>query len=126
MWRPFKSMQLCVKTCPDKDLRTPQDVKDFALRTGSRLCLYNIPVDEYTTIKPDMFSKNGPCPSLPIYKRYVCPDLCMSLCCMLECCKSFINFEHVFHYTCLRENGYILKLNNRLALLLLKLFFPVH
>ncbi|KAK2159127.1 hypothetical protein NP493_1746g00015 [Ridgeia piscesae] len=68
MWRPFKSMQLCVSTCPDKDLRTPEDVKEFAEQTGSRLCLYNIPVEEYTTINPDMYSKSGPCPKLPIYK----------------------------------------------------------
>ena len=70
MWNPFKAMQLCVSECPDKDLVTKEDVKDFALRTGSRLCRYDIPIDKYTDPATD-YSKIGPCPSLPIYKRYV-------------------------------------------------------
>ncbi|KAI0214390.1 Choline transporter-like protein 1 [Lamellibrachia satsuma] len=67
MWNPFKSMQLCVNTCPDKDLYTKEDVKEFAERTGSRLCLYDLPIDKYTNSSTE-YSRNGPCPKLPIYK----------------------------------------------------------
>jgi len=66
-WDPFKSMQVCVSKCPDKDMVTSRDVQKFAEDTGSRLCSYDIPVSEYQNQE---FSKNGPCPDLPIFQTF--------------------------------------------------------
>jgi len=75
---PFGAMQICVKECPDKDLITPEQVKEFAEKTGSRLCHYDVKVSDYGNI--DLYNSKGKglCPKLPIFKRsvgYNCFDL---------------------------------------------------
>ena len=72
---PFDAMQVCVSKCPTKDLLTKRDVREFAEETGSRLCRYDIPIEEYENQE---FQKKGPCPSLPIFERYS-TDFCMLL-----------------------------------------------
>ncbi|KAK2149879.1 hypothetical protein LSH36_433g03003 [Paralvinella palmiformis] len=65
---PFGAMQICVKECPDKDLITPEQVKEFAEKTGSRLCHYDVKVSDYGNI--DLYNSKGKglCPKLPIFK----------------------------------------------------------
>nr|Q9I9B9.1 RecName: Full=Choline transporter-like protein 1; AltName: Full=Solute carrier family 44 member 1 [Torpedo marmorata]CAB75556.1 CTL1 protein [Torpedo marmorata] len=54
------SVALCVTKCPDMDLKTLEDVRNFAKYNGSRLCLYNLDPTQYT-------SKNSKsCPILPV------------------------------------------------------------
>jgi hypothetical protein len=60
-------MQVCVSKCPDRDLFTKEQVRDFAKETGSKLCRYDIPVDDYVNQE---FGQKGPCPSLPIFERF--------------------------------------------------------
>lgn len=69
MDKPREAMQVCVKTCPDEDIKTASDAKAFALRTGSRLCRYDIDPQDYSAQRWD--STSGPCPKLPVYKRSV-------------------------------------------------------
>jgi len=69
MDHPRQAMQVCIKTCPDKYIQTPEEAKEFTLRTDSRLCRYDIDPKDYLTQSWD--SNVGPCPKLPIYKRYV-------------------------------------------------------
>ncbi|XP_059830854.1 choline transporter-like protein 1 isoform X2 [Hypanus sabinus] len=55
-----KSTALCVTSCPDMDLNTLTDVRNFAKNNGSRLCLYNLGLDKYIP-KNKKF-----CPELPV------------------------------------------------------------
>jgi len=66
--RKFRdAMQVCVHQCPTSDLRTPQQVRDFADQNNSRLCLYDVELDDYK--EESLYTKVGPCPKLPVYKR---------------------------------------------------------
>ncbi|XP_078251112.1 choline transporter-like protein 1 [Rhinoraja longicauda] len=56
----IKSVALCVTKCPDMDLNTIEDVRNFAKNNGSYLCKYNLKETEYT-------SKHlKSCPKLPV------------------------------------------------------------
>ena len=61
---PDASLEICVSKCPDKTLWTKQAVEDFSKATGSKLCCYDIDVDDYSEQE---FSQEGPCPVLPVY-----------------------------------------------------------
>ena len=63
---PFDAMQVCVSKCPTKDLMTKREVREFSLNTKSKLCRYDIPVEDY---EKQEFRKEGPCPELPIFAR---------------------------------------------------------
>ena len=65
------SVEICVKQCPDQDLYTPQDVRDFYERTGSRLCTYDIDPSQYTDESLYNNGGGGPCPQLPLLVRFV-------------------------------------------------------
>lgn len=60
---PFRSKCICVNMCPSSDLQQMEDVAHFSLTTGSLLCEYDIPVDEYTKYQG---SAKGPCPKVPV------------------------------------------------------------
>jgi len=61
-----QAMQVCVRQCPTSDITTPQEAKEFAIHNKSRLCSYDIGINEYTEEK---FTEVGPCPDLPVLKR---------------------------------------------------------
>jgi len=65
---PDNSVQVCVRQCPATDITTWQQARDFAIYNNSRLCRYDIDPDDYEN--QNWFSAVGPCPKLPIYKRY--------------------------------------------------------
>ena len=67
-WDPLDSKQICVKTCPTSTMLLPSDVKKFAEETGSRLCDYHVDIKDYNDYS--LYKKEGPCPVLPIYKRW--------------------------------------------------------
>ena len=61
-------MHVCVSKCPDKQLNTPLDVKAFANDMGSRLCTYDIPLEDYDDFS--LYGQDGPCPMLPVLQRF--------------------------------------------------------
>lgn len=63
---PKNALQICVEKCPDKKLSTKKDVVDFYQRTSISLCNYGVEPSENLE-----FSRTGPCPELPIYKRFL-------------------------------------------------------
>ena len=67
---PYHSMQVCVRHCPSTDITTWQQARDFAIRNNSRLCRYDIDPEDYGY--QSWSSAVGPCPQLPILKRYNC------------------------------------------------------
>ena len=67
MINPFESMHVCVSKCPNKRLDTPQEVKEFCEETDSRLCAYNVDIEDYGD--GSLYTEDGPCPDLPVYKR---------------------------------------------------------
>lgn len=82
---PFNAMQVCVTKCPTEDLKTKEQVKKFAEETGSKLCRYDIPVEDYLDQE---FGKQGPCPSLPIFERYyLCVCIFLADPCYLQCIR---------------------------------------
>ncbi|XP_036372903.1 choline transporter-like protein 1 [Megalops cyprinoides] len=60
--RKIKSMALCVFKCPDKELKTYEDIATFAQTNGSELCSYEVPKNRYAS-HPDRTTK---CPKLPV------------------------------------------------------------
>ncbi|XP_067886787.1 choline transporter-like protein 1 [Heterodontus francisci] len=56
----INSIALCVAKCPDTDLNTLQDVQNFALKNGSKLCSYQLEPSEYVPKKSTL------CPKLPV------------------------------------------------------------
>uniref|UniRef100_A0A1A7XGG3 Choline transporter-like protein n=1 Tax=Iconisemion striatum TaxID=60296 RepID=A0A1A7XGG3_9TELE len=90
--RKIKSIALCVSQCPAAELKTYNDVKDFALNNGSNLCSYEITPTRYPG-SPDRFTK---CPKLPVLPSKAIPlfHRCIpaDLSCYVEFAQSFITF----------------------------------
>ncbi|XP_075236219.1 choline transporter-like protein 1 [Lycorma delicatula] len=71
-----QSLQICVEKCPDRDLHTLNDIRNFYEETGSSLCRYDYNLskdsksdslhgmDEELTVTSPL----GPCPPLQVYK----------------------------------------------------------
>lgn len=74
---PRNGMQVCVSRCPNDDLTTEKDVKDFAINENSRLCRYDIDPNDYED--PGLYSDFGPCPKLRVFKRQVFIGYCCEL-----------------------------------------------
>jgi solute carrier family 44 protein 1 (choline transporter-like protein) len=64
---PFDAMQLCVSKCPADTIDSKEKLYEFAIETNSKLCRYDILVEDYKTLPDKDFDKGGPCPELPIY-----------------------------------------------------------
>jgi len=64
---PLNSMQVCVKKCPEIELTNKQAVYDFSKNTGSKLCRYDLDLEDYKK-ESTIFGKTGPCPELPVGK----------------------------------------------------------
>ncbi|XP_071954060.1 choline transporter-like protein 1 isoform X2 [Antedon mediterranea] len=74
---PDDSIEICVKKCPTGNITNLEDIKAFAEESGSKLCSYNTPIEDYPTSKQDEL---GPCPerdslhdSTPVFNRCI-PD----------------------------------------------------
>ncbi|XP_029154724.1 CTL-like protein 1 isoform X2 [Nylanderia fulva] len=62
-----QSLKICVKQCPDRVLRTMDDICTFYEETGSQLC-HDRPGGDFSacTGQSSKF-KNGSCPEMPVY-----------------------------------------------------------
>lgn len=58
----INSISLCVRSCPQEQLTTLQDLQLFARSNGSHLCAYNLNYSEYTTHPKGA----ALCPALPV------------------------------------------------------------
>ncbi|KAI3353194.1 hypothetical protein L3Q82_019744 [Scortum barcoo] len=58
----IESIALCVSMCPQAELKTYNDLKQFALNNGSRLCTYDVTETRYTSHS----KKETKCPKLPV------------------------------------------------------------
>ncbi|XP_002129182.2 choline transporter-like protein 1 [Ciona intestinalis] len=63
----YKSLEICVSKCPDRELYSMNDVHDFFLETGSQLCDYSLPPDQYLS-SAAASSTTGPCPVFPVLR----------------------------------------------------------
>lgn len=78
-----QSLQICVEKCPDKDLRSVSELKEYYEKTGIFLCRYDVNLSEiqypeyFSPMPNDASSVNitesaglsqGPCPVFPVYK----------------------------------------------------------
>uniref|UniRef100_A0A672GA75 Choline transporter-like protein n=1 Tax=Salarias fasciatus TaxID=181472 RepID=A0A672GA75_SALFA len=90
--RKIQSIALCVSKCPATELKTYNDVKQFALNNDSHLCSYDILAARYTN-HPDRFTK---CPKLPVPPSKAVPLLrrCIpvDISCYAEFAQAFITF----------------------------------
>lgn len=80
------SLKLCVKVCPSRTLYDQEDLYQFANETGSLLCRYDVPVENYLKADPltghDEVRVNGsdnygPCPKFPVYKSSAVLNRCV-------------------------------------------------
>lgn len=60
---PHTSLEICVKQCPDKPLKTVDDVIQFYKDTGTKLCDYDVDPKDYHS---QDWGKMGPCPRLQV------------------------------------------------------------
>ena len=64
---PKESMEICVSKCPTDMLYTPLDVYKFSKENDAPLCRYDIDIEKYKTLPMSSWSKQGPCPQLPVF-----------------------------------------------------------
>lgn len=70
-----RSLKICVKECPKRNLETTADVQNFYRETGSNLCRYDINPNNVTSTK-ELHGSFGPCPSLPVYNSFPLLNRC--------------------------------------------------
>ncbi|XP_061840378.1 choline transporter-like protein 1 isoform X2 [Nerophis lumbriciformis] len=89
--RKMKSISLCVAKCPDAELKTHNDLKQFALNNGSALCSYDVTPSRYTS-HSERLTK---CPKLPVSrsKSVSLSHRCVpvNISCYAELALSFFN-----------------------------------
>lgn len=70
-----KSLKLCVKECPKRTLENPADLYNYYQQTQTKLCRYDFDMNLISTAETksvtSYFNYMGPCPTLPIYERFV-------------------------------------------------------
>ncbi|XP_059903230.1 choline transporter-like protein 1 [Gadus macrocephalus] len=90
--RKIKSLALCVSKCPDEELKTYSDVKQFSLSNGSNLCSYDLSPTRYTS-SSERYTK---CPKLPVPPSKAVRVLhrCVptELSCYAELAQAFVSF----------------------------------
>lgn len=57
-----------MKHCPNRTLVSGQEIQKFFKETGSMLCLYDVPPNDYAKASTAN-TKIGPCPTLPVVAR---------------------------------------------------------
>ncbi|CAJ1052264.1 choline transporter-like protein 1 [Xyrichtys novacula] len=90
--RKIKSIALCVSKCPNSELKTYGDIKQFALNNGSELCSYDVSPTRYPS-HSERFTK---CPKLPVppskpvpvFRRCIPVDIS----CYAEFAEAFITY----------------------------------
>lgn len=62
-----QSLKICVKHCPDRTLKTMEDICAFYKATGSQLC-HDRPGGNFSACNSESSKfKNGSCPELPVF-----------------------------------------------------------
>ncbi|XP_077982076.1 choline transporter-like protein 1 isoform X2 [Glandiceps talaboti] len=74
VYNPSDSMEICVSKCPDTDMENIDDVKDFSVRTGSRLCRYDYDPQAYASENQGTV---GPCPKTPVIESKPIVNRCL-------------------------------------------------
>lgn len=72
-----KTIKICVKQCPTKNLNTMDDLRTYYKDTGTKLCRYDFDFNELDNPqiknaperKAGLSRSVGPCPKLPVYDR---------------------------------------------------------
>ncbi|XP_044736972.1 choline transporter-like 1 isoform X2 [Chrysoperla carnea] len=76
-----KTIKICVKQCPTRNLNTLEDLRSFYKETGTNLCRYDFnfnELDKLTPIQKDaLTSTMGPCPKLPVYESIPVLNRCV-------------------------------------------------
>ncbi|XP_017107767.2 choline transporter-like 1 [Drosophila bipectinata] len=63
-----KSLKVCVKSCPAKNIEKGSDLFDYFTQTGNQLCKYDFNMEQIRAAGKDdkTFNFLGPCPTLPV------------------------------------------------------------
>ncbi|KAK3091328.1 hypothetical protein FSP39_018977 [Pinctada imbricata] len=59
---------VCVKSCPSTVISTSEALRNFSSTSGSKLCRYDVSLNQYTGGSSDAL---GECPPLPIEEQYI-------------------------------------------------------
>uniref|UniRef100_A0A8C6TYY9 Choline transporter-like protein n=1 Tax=Neogobius melanostomus TaxID=47308 RepID=A0A8C6TYY9_9GOBI len=90
--RRIKSIALCVSQCPNTQLQTYNDLKQFANNNGSQLCTYDITPTRY----PSHSERQTKCPKLPVHASKSVPVfrrcIPVDIACYAEFIQAFVTF----------------------------------
>uniref|UniRef100_A0A673I1L8 Choline transporter-like protein n=1 Tax=Sinocyclocheilus rhinocerous TaxID=307959 RepID=A0A673I1L8_9TELE len=90
--RKIKSVALCVSKCPDTELKTYEDLRNFSAVYGSDLCSYDVQPDTYSSHS----NRATKCPTLPVHPSASLPVFhrCMpvDISCYARFAEAFITF----------------------------------
>lgn len=67
-----QSLKVCVKSCPNTDINTKDDFKNYYSTTKNQLCKYDFNENDLSDplkSKSELFHFLGPCPSLPVFAQ---------------------------------------------------------
>ncbi|XP_041976580.1 choline transporter-like 1 isoform X2 [Aricia agestis] len=70
-----RSLKICVKQCPNKNMETLSDLQNFYKETGSNLCTYETNLNSVYNTK-DLHGSYGPCPTIPVYESFPLLNRC--------------------------------------------------
>uniref|UniRef100_A0A8C2G6L9 Choline transporter-like protein n=1 Tax=Cyprinus carpio TaxID=7962 RepID=A0A8C2G6L9_CYPCA len=90
--RKIKSVALCVSKCPDTELKSYEDLRNFSTVYGSDLCSYDVQPDTYSSHA----NRSTKCPTLPVHPSASLPVFhrCMpvDISCYARFAEAFITF----------------------------------
>lgn len=72
-----QTLKICVKSCPNQVIPNKDDLYRYYQKTGSQLCRYDFNMTLLEKPVPtgmDYFNILGPCPTLPVFERYLNTD----------------------------------------------------
>uniref|UniRef100_A0A8C1WB22 Choline transporter-like protein n=1 Tax=Cyprinus carpio TaxID=7962 RepID=A0A8C1WB22_CYPCA len=88
----IKSVALCVSKCPDTELKSYEDLRNFSTVYGSDLCSYDVQPDTYSSHA----NRSTKCPTLPVHPSASLPVFhrCMpvDISCYARFAEAFITF----------------------------------
>uniref|UniRef100_A0A9J8CVG2 Choline transporter-like protein n=1 Tax=Cyprinus carpio carpio TaxID=630221 RepID=A0A9J8CVG2_CYPCA len=90
--RKIKSVALCVSKCPDTELKTYEDLRNFSTVYGSDLCSYDVQPDTYSSHA----NRSTKCPTLPVHPSASLPVfhrcIPVDISCYARFAEAFITF----------------------------------
>ncbi|XP_014669996.1 PREDICTED: choline transporter-like protein 1 isoform X2 [Priapulus caudatus] len=77
LWSVRESRCICVRECPPATISTRTMLEDYARESGSFLCDYDVPINDYSNQMLAPGGTKGPCPKLNVPKQLPVLNRCI-------------------------------------------------